>query len=130
MTSAKIENRHAANVQKYLHQAELALRIGNGLLISELLWNATEEALQVFGKARGLPAETVEDRWRIADILDKEDGNDKRLYLIKLGVAEYLEENMRSRMLDDEEPAQCYPSVIQLIDALLAGAVKKHHEPQ
>ena len=130
MTSAKTKTRHVDYVQKYLHQAELALRIGNGLRISELLWNATEHALAVFGEARGLPHETVEDRWRMADILDKEDGNDKRLYLIKLGVAEYLEENMRSRMLDDEEPAQCYPLVIQLIDALMAIAVKKHHELQ
>lgn len=53
---------------------------------------------------------------------DQEDGNDKRLYLGKLSVAEYLEENVRLRMLDDEEPAQCYPSVIQLVDALLEGA--------
>ena len=124
MTAAKTENRHAANVQKYLHQAELALRIGNGLLISELLWNATEQALKAFGKARGLPSDTVEDRWRIADILDQEDGNDLRLYLGKMSVAEYLEENVRLHMLDDEEPAQCYPSVIQLVNALLAGAGK------
>jgi hypothetical protein len=129
MTAAKTKDQHAAHVQKYLHQAELALRIGNGLLISELLWNATEQALKVFGKARGMPSDTVEDRWRIADILDQEDGNDLRLYLGKLSVAEYLEENTRLRMLDDEEPAQCYPSVIQLIDALMAGAVKKQHEP-
>ena len=124
MTAAKTENLHAANAQKYLHQAELALRIGDGLLISELLWKATEQALKAFGKARGLPSDTVEDRWRIADILDHEDGNDKRLYLGKLSVAEYLEENMRLHMLDDEEPAQCYPSVVQLIDTLLAGAGK------
>ena len=129
MTAAKTKDQHAANVQKYLHQAELALRIGNGLLISELLWNATEQALKVFGKARGLPSDTVEDRWRIADILDQEDGNDLRLYLGKLSVAEYLEENTRLHMLDDEEPAQCYPSVIQLIDALMAGAVNEQHEP-
>ena len=124
MTAAKTKTRHVDHVQKYLHQAELALRIGNGLLISELLWNATEHALAAFGEARGLPYDTVKDRWQIADILDREDGNDKRLYLIKLGVAEYLEENTRLRMLDDEEPAQCYPSVIQLVDALLAGAGK------
>ncbi len=129
MTAAKTKTRHVDHVQKYLHQAELALRIGNGLLISELLWNATEHALAVFGEARGLPYDTVEDRWRIADILDQEDGNDKRLYLIKLGVAEYMEENMRLHMLDDEEPAQCYPSVIQLVDALMAGAGKRQHEP-
>ena len=122
MTSAKTKTRHVDHVQKYLHQAELALRIGNGLLISELLWNATEHALAVFGEARGLPYDTVEDRWRIADILDQEDGNELRLYLGKLSVAEYLEENTRLQMLDDEEPAQCYLSVIQLIDALLAGA--------
>lgn len=125
MTVAKTKDQHAANVQKYLHQAELALRIGNGLLISELLWNATEQALKVFSKARGLPSDTVEDRWRIASILDQEDGNDLRLYLGKLSVAEYLEENMRLHMLDDEEPAQCYPSVVQLIDALMTGAGKK-----
>lgn len=127
MTAAKTKDQHAANVQKYRHQAELALRIGNGLLISELLWNATEQALKVFGEARGLPSDTVEDRWRIADILDQEDGNDLRLYLGKLSVAEYLEENTRMHMLDDEEPAQCYPSVIQLIDALMVGAGKKQH---
>ena len=124
MTSAKTKTRHVDHVQKYLHQAELALRIGNGLLISELLWNATEHALAVFGEARGLPADTVADRWRIANILDQEDGNDKRLYSGKLSVAEYLEENTRLHMLDDEEPAQCYPSVIQLVEALLAGAGK------
>lgn len=122
MTSAKPKTRHVDHVQKYLHQAELALRIGDGLLISELLWNATEYALAAFGEARGLPYDTVKDRWRIADILDQEDGNKLRLYLGKLSVAEYLEENTRLRMLDDEEPAQCYPSVIQLVDALLAGA--------
>ena len=124
MTSAKTKTRHVDHVQKYLHQAELALRIGNGLLISELLWNATEHALAAFGEARGLPADTVADRWRIANILDQEDGNDKRLYSGKLSVAEYLEENTRLHMLDDEEPAQCYPSVIQLVEALLAGAGK------
>ena len=82
MTAAKTKDQHAANVQKYLHQAELALRIGNGLLISELLWNATEQALKVFGEARGLPSDTVEDRWRIADILDQEDGNDLSAFIL------------------------------------------------